>query len=89
MIRLPGGPPSEEEFRVELAALGLEFATWTPEQLRNAAMQARHRAVRLRAELDRPGASEDDTPDARRERAARYDRAADLCDLAASQLEVP
>ena len=81
------GPKSTRgRIRDELAALGLEFATWTPERLREAAQSCRFRSQRIRAEVGARTA--DETPEARLSRAAQYERTADLCDIAASQLEV-
>ncbi|HEY4120490.1 MAG TPA: hypothetical protein VGM56_21645 [Byssovorax sp.] len=83
------GPKSTRgRIRDELAALGLEFATWTPERLRDAAQTCRFRSQRIRAEVGRGENPPDETPEARLASAAQYERTADLCDIAASQLEV-
>jgi len=75
----------KEKVRAELSSLGIRFATWTPEQLRDAAASCRDRALKIRRE---PEPANAELREEVRAKLTQYERAADLCLLAASELEV-
>jgi hypothetical protein len=77
-------PDDEIEVPTALYALDVPLAAWTPEGLRDAAAICRHRAAGLRREGAIPEEREARERDLHR--AAAYDAAAAICELAATRL---